>query len=57
MLFFKVVKYPQWVSNKVVVPKKSDKIKVYVDYMDLNKASSKDNFILPHIDVIIHNAA
>ena len=27
--FLKVVKYPQWVSNIVVVPKKEDKIKVW----------------------------
>jgi len=26
--FLKVVKYPQWVSNIVVVPKKEDKIRV-----------------------------
>ena len=27
--FLKVVKYPQWVSNIVVVPKKEDKIRVW----------------------------
>jgi len=50
-----VVRHPQWVSNIVVVPKKIDKIRVYVDYRCLNKASSKDNFHLPHIDVPIDN--
>jgi hypothetical protein len=55
--FLKVVRYPQWVSNIMVVPKKGGKIKVYVDYRDLNKASSKDNFPLIHIDVIVDNVA
>ena len=55
--FLKVVRYLQWVSNIMVVPKKGGKIKVYVDYRDLNKASSKDNFPLIHIDVIVDNVA
>jgi hypothetical protein len=52
-----VVRYPQWVSNIAVVPKKENKIRVYVNYMDLNKVCPKDNFPLPHIDVLIDNAA
>ena len=55
--FLKVVRYPQWVSNIVVVPKKSGKIRVYLDYRDLNKANSKDNFPLIHINVIVDNVA
>ena len=30
---------------------------MYVDFRDLNKAYPKDDFSLPHIDVIINNAA
>jgi hypothetical protein len=41
----------------VVVPKKGSKIRVYVNYRDLNKASSKDDFPLIHIDVIVDNVA
>ena len=55
--FLEVIKYPQWVSNIVVVPKKDDKIRVCVDFRDLNKASPKDDFPLPHIDVLVDNAA
>jgi len=54
---FLVVKYPQWVSNIVVVPKKEGKIRVCVDFRNLNKASPKDDFPLPHIDVLVDNAA
>ena len=41
----------------VVVPKKHEKIQVCVDYRDLNKASPKDDFPLPHIDILMDNAA
>ena len=55
--FIEVAKYPEWVANVVPVPKKDGKIRVCVDYRDLNKASPKDNFPLPHIDVLVDNAA
>jgi hypothetical protein len=45
------------VSNIVVVPKKEGKIRVSVDFRDLNRASPKDNFPLPHIDMLVNNAA
>jgi hypothetical protein len=45
------------VSNIVVVPKKEDKIRVCVDFRDLNRVSPKDNFPLPHIDMLVDNAA
>jgi hypothetical protein len=45
------------VSNIVVVPKKEDKIRVCMEFRDLNRASSKDNFPLPRVDVLVDNAA
>jgi hypothetical protein len=57
LVFLEVVRYPQWVSNIVVVSKKGKKIKIHVDCRDLNKTSPKDDFSLSHIDVLIDNAA
>jgi predicted MPP superfamily phosphohydrolase len=37
--------------------KKDDKIIVCIDFRDLNKVSSNDDFHLPHIDFMINNAA
>ena len=39
------------------VLKKDGRVRIYVDYRDLNKACPKDYFSLPHIDVLIDNAA
>ena len=55
--FLMVTEYPQWVANVVPVPKKDGKIRVCVDFRDLNKASSKDDFPLPHIDILVDNTA
>ena len=46
----KEVFYPQWLSNTVVVKKKTGKWRVCVDFTDLNKACSKDPFPMPWID-------
>ena len=51
--FIKEIKYPKWLANVVVVPKKGGKWRVYVDYTDLNEACPKDSFPLPRIDQIV----
>lgn len=43
----------EWVSNIVLVTKKHETICVYVDYRDLNKACTKDNYPTPFIDHMI----
>jgi len=42
-----------WVSNPVPVDKKKGTIRVCIDFRDLNKACSKDNYPTPFIDQII----
>ncbi|KAK8703732.1 hypothetical protein V6N13_047378 [Hibiscus sabdariffa] len=55
--FLQAVTYSDWVANIVPVPKKDGKVRMCVDYRDLNKASPKDNFPLPHIDTLVDNTA
>ena len=55
--FLEVSKYPQWMANIVPVSKKDGKVRMCVDYRDLNKASLEDNFPLPHINTLVDNTA
>ena len=55
--FIRAVKYPEWLANVVVVPKKGNKWRVCVDYTDLNDAYPKDSFPLPRIDQIVDASA
>ena len=53
--FLEVAKYPEWVANIISIHKKNGKVRMCVDYRDLNRASPKDNFLLPHIDTLVDN--
>nr|CAN77310.1 hypothetical protein VITISV_017493 [Vitis vinifera] len=55
--FISVVEYPEWLANVVPVPKKDGKVRVCVDFRDLNKASPKDDFPLSHIDLLVDSIA
>ena len=55
--FIKEIKYPEWMANVVVVPKREGKWRVCVDHTDLNDTYPKDNFPLPRIDQIIDASA
>ena len=55
--FLWVVNFPKWLANLVPEPKKDGKVKMCVDFRDLNKASPKDDFPLPHIDILVDNTA
>ncbi|XP_019430121.1 PREDICTED: uncharacterized protein LOC109337570, partial [Lupinus angustifolius] len=55
--FVKVAEYPDWVAKVVAVPKKGGNLRICVDYRDLNKASPKDDFPVPHIDVLVDSTA
>jgi hypothetical protein len=53
--FLSNVTYSDWVANIVLVPKKDGKVLMCIDFWDLNRASPKDNFPLPHIDTLVDN--
>ena len=56
-VFIREVKYPEWLANVVVVPKKGGKWLVCVDYTNLNEACLKDIFPLTRINQIVDAAA
>ena len=51
------VKYSEWLANVVLVPKKNGKMRMCIDFTDLNKACKKDPFPLPRIDTSVNKAA
>ena len=55
--FILVVQYPEWLVNVVPVPKKGNKVRVCVDFRNLNKASPKDDFPFLHIDMLVDSIA
>ena len=53
--FIKPMHQAEWIANLVPIPKKYGKVRMCVDFRDLNKAWPKDDFPLPHIDVLVNN--
>ena len=51
--FISMVEYPEWLANVVHVPKKDGKVRVCVDFRDLNEFNPKDDFPLPRIDLLV----
>ena len=42
-------------ANVISIPKKNAKVRVCVDFRDLNKANPKNDFSLSHIDLLVDN--
>ncbi|MFG1569959.1 hypothetical protein ACDT16_13830, partial [Staphylococcus aureus] len=53
--FIREEQHPDWVANVFPVTKKNGKIRLCVDFRDLNLACPKDDFPLPITDVMIDN--
>ena len=55
--FIKELYHSDWLTNPVLVKKKTEKWRICVDYTSLNKACSKDHFPLPRIDQIVDSTS
>jgi hypothetical protein len=55
--FIKEVYHPVWLANPVVVPKANGKLRMCIDYTNLNKACPKDPYPLPQIDQIVDSTS
>jgi len=51
--FIREVQHPHWVANIIPIPKKNEKIRIFIDFHDLNTACPKYEFSLPIMDVMI----
>lgn len=48
-----VDEYPKWLANVIHVCKKDSKVRVCIDFLDLNKVSPKNDFLFPQIDMLV----
>jgi hypothetical protein len=56
--FIRPCRYAKWVSNIVPVEKKeSGKLRVCIDFHNLNRATPKDEYPMPIADTLINNAS
>jgi hypothetical protein len=56
--FIRPCRYTEWVSNVVPVEKKeSGKLRVCIDFRNLNRATPKDEYPMPIADTLINNAS
>eukprot|EP00253_Pinus_taeda_P006823 PITA_06823 len=49
------IRFSNWLANLVPVRKKNGEIRICIDFRNLNKASLKDNYPLPKMDLILQN--
>ncbi|GKV35499.1 hypothetical protein SLEP1_g43756 [Rubroshorea leprosula] len=55
--FIRTCRYADWLSNVVPVLKKNGKLRVYVDFRNLNLATPKDEYPMPIADLLIDGVA
>jgi len=51
------IQFPEWLANVVLVKKANGKWRMYVDFIDLNKAFPKDSYPLLSIDALVESAS
>ncbi|XP_050207365.1 uncharacterized protein LOC126656791 [Mercurialis annua] len=51
--FIRPAKYSNWLANVVPVVKKNGKLRICIDFRDLNEATPKDIYAMPIVDTLI----
>jgi hypothetical protein len=55
--FMREFKHPVWLINLILVPKKTGRLRMCIDYTNLNKHCPKDPFPVPRIDQVVDSTA
>jgi hypothetical protein len=55
--FIRPCKYAEWISNIVPIYKKNGKMRVCIDFRDLNRATPMDGYPMPVADLLVDAAA
>jgi len=56
-MFIWQCRYAEWISSVVLVYKKNGKVRVCIDFRDLNKATSMDSYPMPVVDMLVDAVA
>jgi hypothetical protein len=55
--FIEEVHHPEWLANSVIIPKANGKLRMCIDYTNLNKACPKDPYPLPRVVQIVDSTS
>ena len=55
--FIRPCRYAEWISSVVPVYKKNEKLRVCIDFKDLNRATPMDGYPMPIADMLVDAAA
>ena len=55
--FIRTTRYVEWISNIVPVMKKNGKLRVCIDFRDLNTATPKDEYPMPVVNLLVDRSA
>jgi hypothetical protein len=55
--FIRPCRYAEWISSVVPVQKKDGRWRVCMDFRDLNRATPKDEYLMPVVETLINAAA
>jgi hypothetical protein len=55
--FIRPCRYAEWITSIVPIQKKDGRWRVYVDFRDLNRATPKDEYLMPVAETLINAAA
>ena len=55
--FIRLARYIEWLSNIVHVMKKNDKLRICVDFRNLNNVIPKDEYPMPMADLLVDRVA
>ncbi|KAK4391570.1 hypothetical protein Sango_1934800 [Sesamum angolense] len=55
--YIQEIQFPEWLSNVVLIPKLGGKLRMCIDFRDLNKACPKNFYPLPQIDQLVDSTS
>lgn len=55
--FIRIARYVEWLANIVFVIKKNGTLRICIDFRDLNNVTSKDEYSMPMVEMLVDSTA